>query len=111
MYITRRIGEAMPFETSYEPIKKIKRPYEQYQQQQQQFPIKPTFNSMPRISPTEVSETDLYLLSAIEKLAYRVDYLEQRMKHADKLLLHLMTINNDNNKKEKPEIGKNNIFF
>lgn len=54
----------------------------------QQFsPSRPDPN---RLSRTEVSETDLYLLGAIEKLAYRVDYLEHRLKKTDQLLLQLI---------------------
>lgn len=52
-----------------------------------QAPI--TFGSR-LISPGEVSETDLYLLSAIEKLVYRVDYLEKRVQKTDTLVLHLI---------------------
>lgn len=56
-----------------------------------------------RLSRTEVSETDLYLLGAIEKLAYRVDYLEHRLKKTDQLLLQLVA----ETKKEKPSPGIN----
>lgn len=43
-----------------------------------------------RLQATEISETDLYLLGAIEKLVYRVDYLEKRLKKTDELVLYLM---------------------
>lgn len=45
-------------------------------------------NMMP--SQREISETDLFLLSAIEKLTYRVDYLEKRLKRTEQLVLYLM---------------------
>lgn len=49
-----------------------------------------------QFSPNDVSETDLYLLSAIEKLVYRVDYLEKRVQKTDTLVLHLLKqINED----------------
>lgn len=60
-----------------------------------------------RLSRTEVSETDLYLLGAIEKLAYRVDYLEHRLKKTDQLLLQLVA----ENKKDKESPGKINIHI
>ncbi|XP_018403432.1 PREDICTED: dromaiocalcin-1 [Cyphomyrmex costatus] len=47
----------------------------------------------------DVSETDLYLLSAIEKLVYRVDYLEKRVRRAEELLYYLI---NGNNKMKEP---------
>lgn len=49
-------------------------------------------------SPREVSETDLYLLGAIEKLVYRVDYMEKRLKRTEQLVYYLMSGN-----KQKPE--------
>lgn len=45
-------------------------------------------------SPREVSETDLYLLGAIEKLVYRVDYMEKRLKRSEQLVYYLMAGNN-----------------
>lgn len=42
----------------------------------------------------EVSETDLYLLGAIEKLSYRVDYIEKRLKRTEQLVYYLMAGNN-----------------
>lgn len=45
-------------------------------------------------SPREVSETDLYLLGAIEKLVYRVDYMEKRLKRTEQLVYYLMAGNN-----------------
>lgn len=62
--------------------------------QQQQNPQRQyNFNS-----PREVSETDLYLLGAIEKLVYRVDYLEKRLRRTEQLVYYLMAGNN-----QKPE--------
>lgn len=49
-------------------------------------------------SPREVSETDLVLLSAIEKLTYRVDFLEQRLRKAEQLILFLADGGNPNQK-------------
>lgn len=49
-------------------------------------------------SPREVSETDLYLLGAIEKLVYRVDYMEKRLKRTEQLVYYMMAGNN-----QKPE--------
>lgn len=45
-------------------------------------------------SPREVSETDLYLLGAIEKLVYRVDYMENRLRRAEQIIYYLMAGNN-----------------
>ncbi|RLU18586.1 hypothetical protein DMN91_008943 [Ooceraea biroi] len=42
----------------------------------------------------DVSETDLYLLGAIEKLVYRVDYLEKRVRRAEELLYYVIAGNN-----------------
>lgn len=40
-------------------------------------------------NPTgQVSETDLYLLSAIEKLVYRVDFMEKRLRRAEEMLYY-----------------------
>uniref|UniRef100_A0A182M041 C-type lectin domain-containing protein n=1 Tax=Anopheles culicifacies TaxID=139723 RepID=A0A182M041_9DIPT len=44
-------------------------------------------------SPREVSETDLYLLGAIEKLVYRVDYMENRLRRAEQIIYFLMAGN------------------
>ncbi|XP_030373994.1 uncharacterized protein LOC115623667 [Scaptodrosophila lebanonensis] len=41
-----------------------------------------------------VSENDLYLLGAIEKLSYRADYLESRIRRAEQLIYYLMAGNN-----------------
>ncbi|XP_071566170.1 uncharacterized protein [Temnothorax nylanderi] len=42
----------------------------------------------------DVSETDLYLLGAIEKLVYRVDHLEKRVRRAEELLYYVIAGNN-----------------
>ncbi|XP_053997365.1 C-type lectin domain family 12 member B isoform X1 [Hylaeus anthracinus] len=47
----------------------------------------------------EVTETDLYLLGAIEKLVYRVDFLENRLRRAEELLYYVIS-GNMNQKKE-----------
>lgn len=36
----------------------------------------------------QVSETDLYLLSAIEKLVYRVDFMEKRLRRVEEMLYY-----------------------
>lgn len=37
-----------------------------------------------------VSENELYLLGAMEKLVYRVDYLESRVRRSEQLIYYLM---------------------
>ncbi|CAG9804244.1 unnamed protein product [Chironomus riparius] len=120
-YLNRRIGE------SVEPEPNLRRQNEaiagkvvanmmgppsmqhqqQQQQQQQQIPLK--LQSQHRQyqfnSPREVSETDLYLLGAIEKLVYRVDYMEKRLKRTEQLVYYLMAGNNQ--KVEPDECPKN----
>jgi hypothetical protein len=44
----------------------------------------------------EVTETDLYLLGAIEKLVYRVDFMEKRLRRTEELLYHVMANSNKN---------------
>jgi len=44
----------------------------------------------------EVTETDLYLLGAIEKLVYRVDFMEKRLRRTEELLHHVMAHTNQN---------------
>lgn len=56
----------------------------------------PPPQARPYNSPREVSETDLYLLGAIEKLAFRVDYLEKRLKRTEQIVYYLMSGNNQN---------------
>uniref|UniRef100_A0A336LR83 CSON011101 protein n=1 Tax=Culicoides sonorensis TaxID=179676 RepID=A0A336LR83_CULSO len=45
-------------------------------------------NLMP--SQREITETDLFLLSAIEKLTFRVDYIEKRLKKTEQILYYIM---------------------
>lgn len=87
-YLTRRIGEAVELDPSLRrsPDGKIPSNFQQERlklqiQQRQQY----QFNS-----PREVSETDLYLLGAIEKLVYRVDYMEKRLRRTEQLVYYLM---------------------
>lgn len=63
-----------------------------------------------RITQTgqEISETDLYLLTAIEKLVYRVDYMERRLHKTEQIVYYLMAGNNQH-QKEIP--GKERHFF
>ncbi|KAL0111893.1 hypothetical protein PUN28_013240 [Cardiocondyla obscurior] len=62
----------------------------------------------------DVSETDLYLLGAIEKLVYRVDHLEKRVRRAEELLYYVIA---GNNKMREPcpenytRMGKNCYHF
>ncbi|XP_068976537.1 oxidized low-density lipoprotein receptor 1-like [Bombus flavifrons] len=62
----------------------------------------------------EVSETDLYLLGAIEKLVYRVDFLESRLRRAEELLYYVIS-GNINKKEPCPtnytKIGQNCYHF
>lgn len=74
-------------------------------QQQQQQPIKLQQRQYQFNSPREVSETDLYLLGAIEKLVYRVDYMEKRLRRSEQLVYYLMAGNNQ--KIESEECPKN----
>lgn len=41
----------------------------------------------------EVTETDLYLLGAIEKLVYRVDFMEKRLRRVEEMLYYVMAGN------------------
>lgn len=56
------------------------------------------FNNRITQTGSEVSETDLYLLSAIEKLVYRVDYMERRLHKTEQIVYYLMAGNNQNQK-------------
>lgn len=40
-----------------------------------------------------VSETDLYLLGAIEKLVYRVDFMEKRLRRVEEMVYYVMAGN------------------
>lgn len=84
---------AIPLQEMHPPPVTRTRPMPQITKRiDNQPPTKPV-NFRPgngRLQPTEISETDLYLLGAIEKLVYRVDYLEKRLKKTDELVLYLM---------------------
>lgn len=67
-------------------------------------PPNPIFNSRITQNGQEISETDLYLLSAIEKLVYRVDYMERRLRKAEQIVYYLMAGNNQNQKEIIGEI-------
>lgn len=90
-YIKRRMGEAAPRNDRQQPPNGF-RPNNR--------PLPPALNfEQIRQTSADISETDLYLLSAIEKLAHRVDYLEKRLQTTDKLILHLL---NDIRKENPP---------
>jgi hypothetical protein len=62
---------------------------------------KPFYITQPSDKPPggtgkEVTETDLYLLGAIEKLVYRVDFMEKRLRRTEELLHHVMANSNHN---------------
>lgn len=61
-------------------------------------PPNPIFNTRITQNGQEISETDLYLLSAIEKLVYRVDYMERRLRKAEQIVYYLMAGNNQHQK-------------
>lgn len=85
-FITKRMGEAAELEPHMRPPGKVitqfrpSQPYGVPMQQQQ--------------GTREVSETDLYLLGAIEKLVFRVDYMEQRLRRTEQMVYYLMQGNN-----------------
>lgn len=60
-------------------------------------------NRVPQNTP-EVSETDLYLLNAIEKLVYRVDYMERRLHKTEQIAYYLMAGNNQHQKEIQGKI-------
>lgn len=84
VYISKRVGNVGP------PVTMLK----------QSSNFDGAHNQFERISspPSEISETDLYLLGAIEKLVYRVDYLEKRLRKTEQIVYYLMS---GNNKKEQ----------
>lgn len=82
MYITKRIGNVSPLSSSNQNINLNGNAYQRISQN----------------GPSEVSETDLYLLGAIEKLVYRVDYMEKRLLKSEQLIYYLMAGNNQNRK-------------
>ncbi|EDX12846.1 nuclear transcription factor Y subunit beta [Drosophila simulans] len=80
------------------------RPVPLQQQQVQQIPQQhPQQQHLVGGQPTTfraVSENDLYLLGAIEKLVYRVDYLESRVRRSEQLIYYLMAGNNQKEVKD-----------
>lgn len=82
---------AIPYQEMHPPPPTRTRPMPQIMKRIDNQPTKPVnFRPGGRLQATEISETDLYLLGAIEKLVYRVDYLEKRLKKTDELVLYLM---------------------
>ncbi|XP_044751144.1 C-type lectin domain family 12 member B-like [Coccinella septempunctata] len=62
----------------------------------------------------QVSETDLYLLSAIEKLVYKVDSMEKRMRKVEEMLYYVVAgnrIDQDPCPDNFTRIGENCYFF
>ncbi|XP_055636491.1 uncharacterized protein LOC129775599 [Toxorhynchites rutilus septentrionalis] len=101
-YINKRVGEAVELSS---PTAKVIGPSGYAENQlnppsgQNTFtPMRQTFGGASPTellaSPREVSETDLYLLGAIEKLVYRVDYMEGRLRRAEQIIYYLMAGNN-----------------
>lgn len=93
-FITKRMGEAAELEPHMRPpgAKVISqfRPSQPYGVPQPMQAQQQLANPGQR----EISETDLYLLGAIEKLVFRVDYLEQRLRKTEQLVYYLMQGNN-----------------
>ncbi|KAL1491318.1 hypothetical protein ABEB36_011931 [Hypothenemus hampei] len=50
-------------------------------------------SNSPKPPPRQVSETDLYLLGAIEKLVYKVDFMEKRLRRVEEMLYYVMAGN------------------
>lgn len=54
-------------------------------------------NHPPKVKPQtggrQISETDLYLLGAIEKLVYKVDFMEKRLRRVEEMLYYSMAGN------------------
>lgn len=99
-YITRRVGESDELEANLRrrqdgPVMSNVINTSQYINANQNHQRAPQINS-----PREVSETDLYLLGAIEKLVYRVDYMEKRLKRTEQLVYYMMAGNNQNTEEE-----------
>ena len=93
-YFSNRVDNANNIEVvgnPKPPTHAQKEPSQQVQNLHNFTPIKQNVYQSNDIIPSqrEVSETDLVLLSAIEKLTYRVDFLEQRLRKAEQLILFL----------------------
>lgn len=56
-------------------------------------PGKIVTNSQKAPAAHQVSETDLYLLGAIEKLVYRVDTMEKRLRRVEEMMYYVMAGN------------------
>lgn len=95
-YIKRRMGEVAPPPPPQTPSASPPAAVRNDRQQPPNTfrplrPLPPALNfEQIRQASADISETDLYLLSAIEKLVHRVDYLEKRLQTTDKLILHLL---------------------
>ncbi|KAJ8916154.1 hypothetical protein NQ315_016293 [Exocentrus adspersus] len=50
-------------------------------------------NSNKKPPPRQISETDLYLLGAIEKLVYKVDFMEKRLRRVEEMLYYTVAGN------------------
>lgn len=102
-YMTRRMGDTIPSRNDHLDHSASSASPSPMGKQQHIFrpnrPLPPALNfEQIRQTSADISETDLYLLSAIEKLVHRVDYLEKRLQTTDKLILHLLNdVRNENN--------------
>ncbi|KAK9879640.1 hypothetical protein WA026_006705 [Henosepilachna vigintioctopunctata] len=64
--------------------------------------------------PKQVSETDLYLLGAIEKLVYKVDFMEKRLRRVEEMLYFVMAgnrIDQDPCSENFTRVGMNCYYF
>lgn len=99
-YLTRRTDDGMVV-PSFENANNLRvfpnAPPPSFQQQQNVYFANKAQKQLS--SPREVSETDLYLLGAIEKMVFRVDYMEKRLKRTEQLVYYLMAGNS-----QKPEV-------
>lgn len=123
-FLTRRVGEAAEAElTMRRPpdarvtSNMVNQQQQQYQQHQATLKLQAQTNRQYQFnSPREVSETDLYLLGAIEKLVYRVDYMEKRLKRTEQLVYYLMAGNKQQHEAEPcpsdfTKVGENCYHF
>lgn len=54
---------------------------------------------MPQTRP--VTENDLYLLNAMEKLVYKMDFMEKRLKRVEEMMYYMMAGNRIDHGKDK----------
>lgn len=47
----------------------------------------------PAVGGRPIAETDLYLLGAIEKLVYRLDFMEKRLRRVEEMMYYVMAGN------------------